>query len=157
MSQQNYLTTLRNFFRVKGITQTDMAKTLGIKQQYVSLLLTGRVGFSAAYAKRFEECFGVSSSWLLSGGGGSMLASGEPYNIVGDVTAAGDNSTAVGVGSVNSDDDCRATVDELRKEVLRLNGMVERLMSSMDNEHLTLLRIVEALTVGKSKGAPDAD
>lgn len=156
MSEQNYLTILRNFFRAKGITQTEMAKTLGIKQQYVSLLLTGRVGFSAAYAKRFEECFGVSSSWLLSGGGGSMLASGEPYNIVGDVTAAGDNSTAVGVGNVHGDD-CRAMVEELRKEVARLNDMVERLVSSMDNEHLTLLRIVEALTVGKSKGAPDAD
>lgn len=67
---------LSQYFRDRCITQETIAETLGVSQQYVSGLLSGKKAFGKKQAQRFYECWGISPSWLLTGEG-EMLRSGE--------------------------------------------------------------------------------
>lgn len=69
---------LKNFFEQRGMTQEELASKLGVSQAYISSLLSGNKPFGKKQAHRFEEMFGLSETWLLTGKG-SMLAS-EEYN-----------------------------------------------------------------------------
>ena len=57
------------FFKGNGITQEQIAVALGVTQPYVSALLTGKRELGKKQAKRFEELYGLSSAWLLTGEG----------------------------------------------------------------------------------------
>jgi transcriptional regulator with XRE-family HTH domain len=64
---------LAEYFKSIGITQEDIANRLGVSQQYVSALLSGKSAFGKKQAQRFQEIWGIQSSWLLTGEG-DMLA-----------------------------------------------------------------------------------
>lgn len=49
-NREKIIGEMRNFFRINGITQTDIAEALGKKQSYVSGVLTGKVGISPQMA-----------------------------------------------------------------------------------------------------------
>ena len=66
-------TELAEYFKSIGITQEDIANRLGVSQQYVSALLSGKSAFGKKQAQRFQEIWGIQSSWLLTGEG-DMLA-----------------------------------------------------------------------------------
>ena len=63
---------LRKYFENKGITQKDIAKILGVSNAYVNTLFTGKRAFGKEQAQIWENHFGLSKVWLLTGEG-SML------------------------------------------------------------------------------------
>ena len=93
---------LAEYFKSIGITQEDIANRLGVSQQYVSALLSGKSAFGKKQAQRFQEIWGIQSSWLLTGEG-DMLAK-RKIPLYDDPTIGGVNELAA-----NVDDSARPT------------------------------------------------
>lgn len=90
---------LRQFFKDEGLTQDRIADILGVTQPYVNSLLSGKRAFGKNQAQRFEELFGISASWLLTGKGEMILKrvvqnNHNGNNVLGEtVTLNEENST----------------------------------------------------------------
>ena len=56
---------VRHIREDSDLTQTEMARRLGIKQQQYSMYETGQTEMPIRYLKRFCEETGVSADWLL--------------------------------------------------------------------------------------------
>ena len=90
---------LRQFFKDEGLTQEKIADILGVTQPYVNSLLSGKRAFGKNQAQRFEELFGISASWLLTGKGEMVLKrvvqnNQNGNNVLGEtVTLNEENST----------------------------------------------------------------
>lgn len=90
---------LRQFFKDEGLTQEKIADILGVTQPYVNSLLSGKRAFGKNQAQRFEELFGISASWLLTGKGEMILKrvvqnNQNGNNVLGEtVTLNEENST----------------------------------------------------------------
>ncbi len=80
---------LVKFFEVKGLTQADVAKQIGTSKAYVNAILNNRKEIGKKQAEKFENLFGLSSSWLLTGNG-QMLLGGQ--NVIGDNNTATNNN-----------------------------------------------------------------
>lgn len=72
----NIITELSVYFKSKGISQKDIALSVGVKPQYINALFKGRKQIGKSLAEKFESVFGISSYWLLTGRG-SMLVEDE--------------------------------------------------------------------------------
>ena len=70
---------MSDFFKSKGISQREIAKTLGTTPQYINALFKGRTKIGKAQAEKLENSFGLSAYWLLTGKG-SMLVEDEKEN-----------------------------------------------------------------------------
>ena len=57
------------FFKEKGITQEEIAAQLGVSQSYVNALLNDKKAFGKKQAQKWNELFGLSVNWLLTGEG----------------------------------------------------------------------------------------
>ena len=68
---------MRNYFEKQGITQRQIAETLDVDPAYVNKLLSGKKAFGKKTAQQFQDLFGLSASWLLTGEG-EMLKSSTP-------------------------------------------------------------------------------
>ena len=71
---ETFVEQLRQHFENKGVTQKQIAEKLGVNPAYINKLLTGKKAFGKKTAQQFQDLFGLSSSWLLTGEG-SMLQS----------------------------------------------------------------------------------
>lgn len=60
---------LSAFFKEKGITQEEIAAQLGVSQSYVNALLNDKKAFGKKQAQKWNELFGLSVNWLLTGDG----------------------------------------------------------------------------------------
>lgn len=60
---------LSSFFKEKGITQEEIAAKLGVSQSYVNALFNGKKAFGKKQAQKWNEMFGISVNWLLTGEG----------------------------------------------------------------------------------------
>lgn len=60
---------LSAFFKEKGITQEEVAAQLGVSQSYVNALLNDKKAFGKKQAQKWNELFGLSVNWLLTGDG----------------------------------------------------------------------------------------
>lgn len=58
---------LRAYFEEKGITQEELAAQLGVSQPYVNALLNDKKSFGKKQAQKWNELFGLSVNWLLTG------------------------------------------------------------------------------------------
>lgn len=58
---------LRAYFEEKGITQDELAARLGVSQPYVNALLNDKKSFGKKQAQKWNELFGLSVNWLLTG------------------------------------------------------------------------------------------
>lgn len=65
--------SMKSFFKEKGLTQEKVAELLGVSQAYVNSLFTGSKQFGKKQARRFEELFGISETWLLTGKGEMVI------------------------------------------------------------------------------------
>lgn len=70
------ITELSVYFKSKGISQKDIALSVGVKPQYINALFKGRKQIGKSLAEKFESAFSISSYWLLTGRG-SMLVEDE--------------------------------------------------------------------------------
>lgn len=71
-----YIQSLQDHFNKIGLTQVEVADILGVTKVYVNALLTERKKFGKKQAEKWENLFGVSKSWLLTGEG-EMLKNSE--------------------------------------------------------------------------------
>lgn len=71
-----YIQSLQDHFNKIGLTQVEIADILGVTKVYVNALLTERKKFGKKQAEKWENLFGVSKSWLLTGEG-EMLKNSE--------------------------------------------------------------------------------
>lgn len=71
------MSTLRDRFeqveRTFNVSQSQLARRVGVSPQMVSQIVTGKYNLSYLLAKSIEAEFGVNSEWMLTGEG-SMLA-----------------------------------------------------------------------------------
>ena len=63
---------LRAYFEKKGMTQKQVADVLGIQQQNVGVHFQGRP-FGKNAATKWQNAFGFSAHWLMTGQGNMML------------------------------------------------------------------------------------
>ncbi|MDE6340001.1 MAG: helix-turn-helix domain-containing protein, partial [Muribaculaceae bacterium] len=64
-----YIEALQEQFNSIGLTQVEIADILGVTKMYVNALLTERKRFGRKQAEKWENLFGISKSWLLTGEG----------------------------------------------------------------------------------------
>ncbi len=125
---------LTDYFKARGITQDAIAERLGVSQQYVSKLLSGKAEFGKRQAQKFGELFGIQPSWLLTGEGDMLTA--PP---AGNTQVIGSNhGTAINGGA-----QAPASADaQFREYAMRKDAQVDELLS----QNGRLIRIIERLT-----------
>lgn len=113
---------LANFFKNKGLSQTDVANMLGTSPQYISAIFSGRKNVGKKQAVKFEELFGLSASWLLTGKG-DMLST--PIHAEeGSVQVMG-NASNVNAGK---------TIDSLVELLKRKDEQIDRLIRLLEGK-----------------------
>lgn len=123
---------LTGFFRSRGITQDEIAAQLGVTQQYVSGLLSGKKSFGKKQAQKFSELWGISPSWLLTGEGDMMVNAPKNHQVIGN-----NSGTAI-----NGDGAIIQQKEESADVLKRMQNQIDELLS----QNRTLLNIVDRLT-----------
>lgn len=113
---------LANFFKNKGLSQTDVANMLGTSPQYISAIFSGRKNVGKKQAVKFEELFGLSASWLLTGKG-NMLST-PVHAEEGSVQVMG-NASNVNAGK---------TIDSLVELLKRKDQQIDRLIRLLEEK-----------------------
>lgn len=71
MSEQETLgSRIRQVLQERGMTQSELARLVGVKQQTVSYICADKGAESSRYATRIAQVLGVNPSWLQHGGHG---------------------------------------------------------------------------------------
>ncbi len=73
MEDELFHSLLKLYFKSLGIRQSEMARRLDVTPGLVNALMLGRKSFGRKTAEEWEEQFGLSRNWLLTGGMGAML------------------------------------------------------------------------------------
>lgn len=113
---------LTNFFKNKGLSQTDVANMLGTSPQYICAIFSGRKSIGKKQAVRLEELFGLSASWLLTGKG-NMLST-PVHAEEGSVQVMG-NASNVNAGK---------TIDSLVEMLKRKDEQIDRLIRLLEEK-----------------------
>lgn len=113
---------LVNFFKNKGLSQTDVANMMGTSPQYICAIFSGRKSIGKKQAVKFEELFGLSASWLLTGKG-NMLST-PVHAEEGSVQVMG-NASNVNAGK---------TIDSLVELLKRKDEQIDRLIRLLEEK-----------------------
>lgn len=72
MDKDAFSQSLKSYLNQLGYNQDQLSKMLDVSQPYLSALLSGKKAFGKGTAEKWQQMFGFSSGWLLTGEG-SML------------------------------------------------------------------------------------
>lgn len=123
-------TELKNFFKERGITQEQIAERLGVKQPYVHALLTGNRAFGKKSAKKFEEAYGLSEAWLLTGKGEMIISPVVQNNQNGNNI----HGATVNYHGENSTEKLITLLEKRDEQIDRLLSLLELKMKGGNNE-----------------------
>lgn len=119
---------LRAFFKEKGMTQEEIADRLGVSQQYVNALLNGKTAFGKKQARKWNELFGISVNWLLTGDGDISSGGVIQNNSGGDNI----NGGSVTVGSPDAAD-YLYIIKRQSEQFSKSQEQIDRLLSIIEN------------------------
>lgn len=124
MEEKEFLERLKGFFKEKGLTQEQIASMLGVTQPYVNSLFTGKREFGKQQAKKFEELFGISEAWLLTGKG---------EMIMGNVIQKNQNGNNIHGHTVNyqGENSTEKLIEMLKKK----DEQIDRLLSLLEQKY----------------------
>lgn len=74
---ETFVEKLRQYFVNKGVSQKMIAEMLDVDPAYINKLLTGKKAFGKKTAQQFQDLFGLSMSWLLTGEGNMLNSPAE--------------------------------------------------------------------------------
>ena len=60
---------LDKFFKDKGLSQREIADSMGVSPAYINAVLCGRKAIGKKVAEKISNLYGLSASWLLTGEG----------------------------------------------------------------------------------------
>lgn len=118
---------LSNYLNNRGLTQKDIANTLGISEQSVNALVNGRRQFGRKTSAEWQKHFGLSASWLMTGEG-EMLA---PSMQAGD----GSVQVAGNASNVNAGKTIDKLVELLKKsqeQISKRDQQIDKLLAMID-------------------------
>lgn len=72
MNKDDFTKSLKSHLNQLGYNQDQLSKMLDVSQPYLSALLSGKKAFGKGTAEKWQQMFGFSAGWLLTGEG-SML------------------------------------------------------------------------------------
>lgn len=81
MDKDAFSQSLKSHLNQLGYNQDQLSKMLDVSQPYLSALLSGKKAFGKGTAEKWQQMFGFSSGWLLTGEG-SMLVNNTANNLV---------------------------------------------------------------------------
>ena len=81
MDKDAFSQSLKSYLNQLGYNQDQLSKMLDVSQPYLSALLSGKKAFGKGTAEKWQQMFGFSSGWLLTGEG-SMLVNNSANNLV---------------------------------------------------------------------------
>lgn len=113
----DFVNKLREYFDSKGLTQKAIAEKLNVDPAYVNKLLTGKKAFGKKTAHQFQDLFGLSESWLLTGNGG-MLVTGQNVTGSGNIVTQnnGDGNTTTNTVTMNKNERFAKAINYLRMQ-----------------------------------------
>ena len=150
----NISEALKYHFGNIGVTQKDMADKLGVSQGYIAQMLNGRQQFGRAAAKKWQEAFGISASWLMTGEG-EMLVEQPRDGLTGTVdlsshhVSGGGNVVASGSATVQQTGTNSAVTEMLARQNEMLARQNEMLMKSIDRLTQQLGMLMQERTTAK--------
>lgn len=81
MNSRGYqINNLSAFFQENGVSREDIAEKLGVSPQLVGQYINGKKPFGKKQAEKWENLFGLSRSWLLTGEGDMLISSSQFEN-----------------------------------------------------------------------------
>lgn len=123
---------LRNFFIENGLTQKQVGDALGVAEQTINGLLNGRRKFGKKTALQWQNKFGLSAAWLLTGNG-DMLVSGHKEVKNYDISIGKDARVIQAGGNVTNSQNDGADTEGFKKEIASLNKRIKELEADKKN------------------------
>ena len=75
MNKEDFTKSLKSHLKQLGYKQDELSKMLDVSQPYISALVSGKKPFGKETAEKWQQMFGFSAGWLLTGEGSMLVNS----------------------------------------------------------------------------------
>lgn len=110
---------LREFFKERGMSQVEVAETLGMTKSAVNKYFLGYNKFGKGQAEKWHEAFGISKSFLLTGEG--SIVDEEPTKQID--------------GLLQTISDLNSVITEKNKTIANLKAYIAELETKLNSNH----------------------